>query len=107
MAKAQLRRALYIVAAVLIVALAVGLYKAKSDASRAEAHVRALETQITDTEADMRALRAEIAHLESPERVEALAERHLGMEVGSESTALPAQAIEERLPAPRAQRAQQ
>ncbi len=104
MAKAQLKRALHIAAAVLIVALAIGLYKAKSDAQRTEANVRGLETKIGDTEADMRALRAEIAHLETPERVEGLAERHLGLDVGAEGAALPERAIEQRLPAPRASR---
>jgi hypothetical protein len=48
----------------------------------------------------MRALRAEIAHLESPARIEALAERHLDASVGSESAALPETAIASRLPAP-------
>lgn len=96
------RRTLHILALVLIVVLAVGLYKAKSDASKAQAHVRDLQTQISDTEADMRALRAEIAHLESPARVEDLAERELGVRVGSESTALPEAQIDQILPAPRA-----
>lgn len=102
MGKAHLKRALQIAAAVLIVVLAIGLYKAKSDAAKTEAHVRTLERQIGDTEADMRALRAEIAHLESPERVEGLAERHLGLRVGSEGAALPEDAITRELPAPRA-----
>lgn len=102
MAKAQLRRTLHIIAAVLIVVLAIGLYKAKSDAARTEAHVRALEREAGDTEADMRRLRAEIAGLETPERVEALAEEKLGMRVGSEGRALPEAAIDDRLPAPRA-----
>jgi cell division protein FtsL len=97
-----LRTALQIGAAVLIVALAIGLYKAKTDAARTEAHVRELQTNLADTEAEMRALRAEIAHLESPERVEALARQHLGANVASESNALPETAIDQRLPAPRA-----
>jgi cell division protein FtsL len=95
------RRTLHIIAAILIVVLAVGLYKAKTDAAKAQAHVRDLESQIEDAEAGMRALRAEIAHLESPERVEGLAERHLGLNVGAESGALPESAIDQRLPAPR------
>lgn len=100
----RMRRALHIVAVLIIIALAIGLYKAKTDASKAAADVRQLQTQIDDAEADLRALRAEIAHLESPARVEQLAERHLGMEVGSESAALPESAIDQRLPAPSAQR---
>lgn len=96
------RRSLHILAGVLIVVLVVGLYKAKSDAAKAQAHVRDLQGQIESTEADMRALRAEIAHLESPARVEALARRELNADVGSESAALPENAIDQHLPAPRA-----
>ena len=95
------RRALHILAGVLIVLLAVGLYKAKTDAAKAEAHVRDLQTQVEESEADLRALRAEIAHLETPARVESLAERHLGLEVGAEGAALPESAIDHHLPAPR------
>ncbi len=102
MAKAQLTRWLQIGAAVLVVALAIGLYKAKTDAARTQSHVRQLERQIEEREADLRALRAEIAHLESPARVEQLAEDHLGAVVGSEGAALPESAIDQRLPAPRA-----
>lgn len=103
MEKAKLIRNLQIGAGVLIVALAVGLYKAKTDAARTEAHVRQLQNQVDEREADMRALRAEIAHLESPARVEALAEEHLGARVGSESAALPVSAIANRLPPPQPQ----
>ena len=102
MAKAQLTRWLQIGAAVLVVALAIGLYKAKTDAARTQSHVRQLERLIEEREADLRALRAEIAHLESPARVEQLAEDHLGAVVGSEGAALPESAIDQRLPAPRA-----
>jgi len=104
MEKTHLRRALQVAAAVVIVALAIGLYRAKSDAAKTEAHVRQLQTQIEETEADLRALRSEIAQLESPARVEELAEQELGLVVGSESAALPESAIERRLPAPRAQK---
>ena len=95
------RRTLHILAGVLIVVLVVGLYKAKSDAAKAQAHVRNLQGQIQNTEADMRALRAEIAHLESPARVEALARRELGATAGAESAVLPESAIDRRLPAAR------
>lgn len=107
MDKAKLRRILHIVAAVLIVVLAIGLYKAKTDAARTEAHVRQLQSQVEESEADLRALRAEIAHLESPARIEALAERHLDASVGSESAALPERALADRLPAPRQAKARE
>lgn len=95
-------RAVQIGAGLLIAVLVIGLYKAKTDAAKTEAHVRALQTEITESEAELRALRAEIAHLESPARIEALAERHLGVTPGIETPALPEAAIDARLPAPRA-----
>lgn len=100
MEKAPIRRALHIAAAIIVVLLAIGLYKAKSDAAQTEAHVRQLQAQIEDSEADLRALRAEIAERESPERVAEMAEDHLGLVVGSESAALPEDALGRHLPAP-------
>lgn len=102
MAKAHVIRAMQIGAAVLIVALVVGVYKAKTDASRTEAHVRALQRQVADSEADIRALRADIAHQETPANIEQLARERLGVTAGSESHALPESAIDQQLPAPRA-----
>ena len=103
MDKALVRRALYAMAAIIIVALVIGLYKAKTDAARTEAHVRQLQQEIAESEADLRALRAEIATQESPGRIEALAEDHLGVTVGSEGAALPESALKQRLPPPQRQ----
>jgi cell division protein FtsL len=100
MDKTLLRRGLYAVAGLIIVALAIGLYKAKTDAARTEANVRDLQQQIEQSQADLRALRAEIAELESPARIEALAEDRLGVVVGSEGAAMPESALSERLPPP-------
>lgn len=102
MGKAQLIRAAQIGAGLLIVVLAIGLYKAKTDAAKTEAHVNQLQDDIAESEATLRALRAEIARLESPARIEALAERHLGVTPGEEAPALPESAINTRLPQPRA-----
>ncbi|MGE0739902.1 MAG: cell division protein FtsL [Hyphomonadaceae bacterium] len=96
-----MRRALHILAAILIVVLVVGLYRAKSDAAKTQQHVRALQSEITEREAALRELRAEIAELESPARVARLAEQH-GMIIGAEGAALPESEIDDRLPAPRA-----
>lgn len=104
MGKAQLIRALQIAAAILIVVLAVGLYRAKSDAAKTEARVRELQADIEEREAAMRELRSEIAQRESPGNIENLAEERLGAVIGSESAALPESAIDERLPAPRPRR---
>lgn len=95
-------RAFQIAAAVLIVALIVGLYRSKTDASAARQRVQTLETEISETESDIRALRAEVAHLESPARVEALARRELKMEPAGGTRALPERAIDRTLPAPTA-----
>src|SRR5262249_34099160 len=81
-----------------------GLYKAKTDAAQARAHVAELEHDISETQADMRALRAEIAHLETPEHVEELAQERLGLRAGGGSTAPPASAIDPHLPPPQAPR---
>jgi hypothetical protein len=103
MGKAQLIRSLQIVAAILVIVLVVGLYKAKSDASRAEQRVRQLQHDIAETEASGRALRAEIAHLESPANVEQLAEQHLDASPGAQSAALPESTMASHLPPPRTQ----
>jgi cell division protein FtsL len=107
MEKTQMRRALHVIAALIIVALAIGLYRAKSDAAKTEAHVRDLQMQIDEREADLRALRSEIAQLESPARVERLAEEELGLVIGRESAALPEASIAQRLPPPRATKARE
>jgi cell division protein FtsL len=105
MGKAQLIRGLQIVAGIVVVVLVVGLYKAKSDASNAEAHVRQLHQQIGETEASNRALNAEIAHLESPAHVQELAQQHLDVTPGAQSAALPENSMSSRLPAPRERQA--
>lgn len=100
MGKAQLIRAFQIAAAVIIVVLAVGLYRAKSDAAKTQAHVRELQNQIDEREAALRALRAEIAEREGPANVERLAEDRLGVTAGNASAALPEAEIAHRLPPP-------
>ena len=103
MAKVTLKRWFQIAAAVLIVVLAVGLYRAKSDAARTETAVHRLNADIAEREARVRELRADIAEQESPARIEHLNEERLGYAVGSESAALPESEIARRLPAPQPQ----
>lgn len=107
MAKITLKRWIQIAAAALIVVLAVGLYRAKSDAAKTEANVHRLNSDIAEREARMRELRAEIAEQESPARIEELNEERLGLVVGSESAALPEAELARRLPAPEPQRQKQ
>ena len=103
MGKVTLKRWLQIAAGVLIVVLAVGLYRAKSDAARTESEVRRLNGEIAEREARVRELRADIAEQESPARIEQLNEQRLGHVVGSESAALPESEMARRLPAPQPQ----
>lgn len=102
MAKVTLKRWFQIAAGVLIVVLAVGLYRAKSDAARTETNVHSLNNEIAEREARVRELRAKIAEQESPARIEHLNQERLGYAVGSESAALPEAEIARRLPAPQA-----
>lgn len=103
MAKVTLKRWFQIAAALLVVVLAVGLYRAKSDAARTETEVHRLNSEIAEREARLRELRAEIAEGESPARIESLNEQRLGLVVGGESAALPEAEIARRLPAPQPQ----
>ena len=107
MAKITLKHGLQIGAALLIVVLAVGLYRAKSDAAKTEADVRRLTGEIAEREARLRELRAEIAEQESPARIEQLNDDRLGHVVGGESAALPERDIANRLPPPEAQKARE
>ena len=102
-----MRRWLHVLGVIVIVVLVVGLYKAKTDASAARAHVRELENQIADTQADMRALRAEIARLESPEHVQELAAQHTELQPGRGGQTLPESAMDAKLPPPRTHGASQ
>lgn len=103
MAKVTLKRWLQVAAAVIVVVLAVGVYRAKSDAARTETEVRRLTGEVAEREARIRELRADIAEQESPARIEQLNAERLGHTVGSESAALPEAAIASRLPVPQPQ----
>ncbi len=107
MAKVTLKRWVQITAAVLIVVLAIGLYRAKSDAAKTEADVHRLSGEVAEREARLRELRADIAEQESPARIEQLNEQRLGHIVGGESAALPEREIARRLPAPETQKARE
>lgn len=69
------------------VMLVVALYFVKTRASQARSHVRSLEHTVAQEEAGIRMLRAEIAHLENPERLSQMAEKHLNLQpVAAERT---------------------
>lgn len=72
-------RLLAIVAGLMTVASAVGLYALKHDARRIEAEVQAAERAIDKAQSDIAALKAERAWLGRPERIDKLSrEQGLG-----------------------------
>lgn len=66
-------------AAVLALLLAIGLYRAKTEADGARARVRQLEGEVAAAQAELKILSAEVAVLENPARIEKLAREKLGL----------------------------
>ncbi len=62
-----------------VVALAFGVYLAKTDAGRERSRIAMVERQIIEEQRKLKLLRAEVAHLEQPERLGALSTAHLGL----------------------------
>jgi cell division protein FtsL len=98
-----MRRWLTLLAVAVIIALAAGLYKAKTEAQKARARNADLVREVKEDRATVQALRAEIAHLENPARVEVLAKRNLELEIGGEPQRKPQAAIGADLPPPGSQ----
>lgn len=67
------------VAVALIAVLAIGVFKAKSDAAAARRRIAELERQVDAARDQAHGLAAEVQYLENPKRIEALARRELGM----------------------------
>ena len=63
-----------------VVALAFGVYLAKTNAGRERARIAMVERQIAEEQRKLKLLRAEVAHLEQPERLGALSSAHLGLQ---------------------------
>lgn len=63
-----------------VVALAFGVYLAKTDAGRERSRIAMVERQIVEEQRKLKLLRAEVAHLEQPERLGALSTAHLGLQ---------------------------
>ena len=73
-------RIIELFAFVCVVALAFGVYLAKTNAGRERAKIAVIERQIAEEERRLKLLRAEVAHLEQPERLEQLSTQHLGLQ---------------------------
>jgi len=67
------------VALALIFVMAVGVFKAKTDAAATRRRVAQLEQQVAAQRDEARGLAAEVQYLENPRRIDALARRELGM----------------------------
>jgi cell division protein FtsL len=68
-----------VVAVVVLVAVVLGVYLAKTIAGRERAEIARVERRIDSEQARIRLLQAEVAHLEQPGRVAELSEVYLGM----------------------------
>ena len=63
----------------ILLVLVVALYLSKTGAGRERSDITTAERQIAEEQSRSRLLEAEVAHLESPERLSALATAHLGL----------------------------
>lgn len=63
-----------------VMAMAFGVYLAKTAAGRERAQIANVDRQIAEEHRKMKLLRAEVAHLEQPERLGALSSAHLGLQ---------------------------
>lgn len=79
------------VAAVLILVLAVGVFKAKTDAAAARRRIAELEAQVAAQRDEAKGLAAEVQYLENPRRIEALARRELKMAPATRKQQRPAE----------------
>lgn len=85
----------FIVAALVVIAvLAVGLYRAKTDALRARDRIAGLESAVAEAQRDVSALQAQAQMLESPSRLEEEAAGRLGLEPGAQARAQDLSALE-------------
>lgn len=65
-----------------VLALAFGVYLAKTNAGRERSRIAMVERQIAEEQRKLKLLRAEVAHLEQPERIGRLSQAHLGLQAG-------------------------
>ena len=83
-------RVIELAAFVCVIALAFGVYLAKTNAGRERSKIAVIERQISEEQRRLKLLRAEVAHLEQPERLEQLSTQHLGLQaVDGSKEALP------------------
>ncbi|MDX2234566.1 MAG: septum formation initiator family protein [Hyphomonadaceae bacterium] len=84
----------------IILVLAVGVFKAKTDAAAARKRIADLESQVASQREEVRSLAAEVQYLESPRRLESLSRRELGMAPATRAQKQSLTAIAPGRPAP-------
>ncbi len=72
-------RALYACAVAITAVLAMALYVAKTEAQSAQQRIAMIQRGIVDERARIAQLEDELAYMERPQRLEALARKHLGL----------------------------
>ena len=68
-----------LLAVVLVVAAAVGLYRFKGESQQLVRHIASLHSQIDEEREQISVLRAEWNYLDQPSRIQELADRYLGL----------------------------
>ena len=72
-------RIVSLLAIILVVAAAVGLYRFKGESQERARHISELRSQIADEREQISVLRAEWNYLDQPSRIQELAERYLDL----------------------------
>lgn len=85
------------IAGAIILIMAVGVFKAKTDAAAARKRIAEMEISVAAKRNEARGLAAEVQYLESPKRIEALSRRELKMAPASRDQK---KAFEDLTPAP-------
>ncbi len=78
-----------------VVALAFGVYGAKTIAGRNHTELAKVEKDIDAERSRIRLLKAEVAHLEQPERLGRLSSTYLGMKPVASEREAPAESLED------------
>lgn len=78
-----------------MVALAFGVYGAKTVAGRNHTEIARVESSIEAEKQRIRLLKAEVAHLEQPERLGRLSSTYLGLQPVPSDREAPAESLEE------------
>ena len=83
-------RVVHVAALACLFGLVLSVYLTKTTAGREAATIAFINREIAKEERSLRLLRAELAHLEQPERLEALSSRYLALRpIPAEREALP------------------